>query len=188
MRTTRHDQDAAAVDDLDAALRELGVPFERSSDADLAIRPGRRRVPVTLHSMAVASASSVAAPIRERDAGELARPRRGSHQRRCPALLDAAGWAWLDRRGELALRVGDDYLIRSHVAPRLRSGRDRGRGPIRSRAGVTYLAAALERPDQTPVLRAVRGAPASATSRCQMLALRSSTTDSSTATAGHSSR
>ena len=31
----------------------------------------------------------------------------------------------------------------------------RARGPIRSRAGVAYLAAALERPDETPVLRAV---------------------------------
>jgi hypothetical protein len=70
VRTTRHDQDAAAVDDLDAALRELGVPFERSSHSDLVIRPGRRRVPVTLHSMAVASASSVAAPIAD-GSGEI---------------------------------------------------------------------------------------------------------------------
>ena len=60
------------------------------------------------------------------------------------ALLDAAGWGWLDRRGELALRVGDDYLIRSHIVPRLSRGRDHARGPIRSRAGIAYLAAALE--------------------------------------------
>ena len=70
-------------------------------------------------------------------------------------LLDAAGWGWLDRRGELALRVGDSYVIRSHVAPRRSPARHRARGPIRSRAGIAYLAAALERPDETPVLRAV---------------------------------
>ena len=34
VRTTRHDQDAAAIDDLDAALRELGVPFERARVGD----------------------------------------------------------------------------------------------------------------------------------------------------------
>ena len=155
VRTTRHDQDAAAIDDLDAALRELGVPFERSSDADLVIRPGRRAVPVTLHSMAVASASSVAAPIADATARTFHVLVADRISRDARALLDAAGWGWLDRRGELALRIGDDYLVRSHVAPRFSPGRDRARLPIRSRAGVTYLAAALERPDETPVLRAI---------------------------------
>jgi hypothetical protein len=155
VRTTRHDQDAAAVDDLDAALRELGVPFERPSHSDLVIRPGRRRVPVTLHSMAVASASSVAAPIADATPRKLHVLVADRISRDARALLDAAGWGWLDRRGELALRVGDDYLIRSHISPRLGPGRDRARGPIRSRAGVAYLAAALEQPDESPVLRAV---------------------------------
>jgi hypothetical protein len=155
VRTTRHDQDAAAFDDLDAALRELGVPFERLSDSDFVLRPRRRRVPVTLHSMAVASASSVAAPITAATPGKLHVLVADRISRDARAFLDAAGWGWLDRRGELALRVGDDYLVRSQVAPRLSPGRDRALGPIRSRAGVTYLAAALERPDETPVLRAV---------------------------------
>ncbi len=155
MRTTRHDQDAAAVDDLDAALRELGVPFDRPSDVDLVIRPGRGRVPVALHSVAVASASSVAGSISDATPSKLHVLVADRISRDARALLDAAGWGWLDRRGELSLRVGDDYLIRSQVTPRLGPGRDRARGPIRSRAGVAYLAAALERPDETPVLREV---------------------------------
>lgn len=155
MRSTREDQDAAAIDDLDAALRELGVPFERSSDRGLAIGVGQRRVSVTLHSMAVAAASSVAARIADATPKKLhiLIADRISHDAR--ALLDAAGWGWLDRRGELALRVGDNYVVRSHVTARLSPARARARGPIRSRAGIAYLAAALERPDETPVLRAV---------------------------------
>ena len=155
MRTTSDDQDAAAIDDLDAALRELGVPFDRSSDRGLAIRRGERRMPVVLHSMAVASASSVAARIAGATPKQLDFLVADRISRDARALLDAAGWGWLDRRGELALRVGDNYLIRSHIAARRSPAHDRARGPIRSRAGIAYLAAALERPDETPVLRAV---------------------------------
>ncbi len=155
MRTTRDDQDAAAIDNLDAALRELGVPFDRSSDLGLAIRLGKRRVPITLHSMAVASAPSVAARIADATPKKLHLLVADRISRDARALLDTAGWGWLDRRGELALRVGDNYVIRSHVAARRSPAHDRARGPIRSRAGIAYLAAALERPDETPVLRAV---------------------------------
>jgi len=155
VRITRADQDAAAIDDLDAVLRELGVPVDRLSDRGLAIRVGKRRVPVTLHSMAVASASSVAAPIAAATPKKLHVLVADRISRDARALLDTAGWGWLDRRGELALRVGDNYVIRSHVAARRSAARDRARGPIRSRSGIAYLAAALERPDETPVLRAV---------------------------------
>jgi hypothetical protein len=144
VRTTRDDQDAAGIDDLDASLRELGVPFDRSPGGEIVIRPGRRRVPVTLHTMAVASASSVAARIADATLHGLHVLVADRISGAARALLDAAGWGWLDRRGELALRVGDDYLIRSHIVPRLSRGRDRARGPIRSRAGIAYLAAALE--------------------------------------------
>lgn len=154
MRTTGVDQDAAAVDDLDAALQELGVPFDRSS-ARLAIRVGKRRVPVDLHSVAVASASSIRARINEARPAQLHFLVADRISRDARALLDDAGWGWLDRRGELALRVGDNYLIRSQVEALRGPARDRAKGPIRSRAGIAYLAAALERPDDTPVLRAV---------------------------------
>ena len=157
MRTTRVDQDAAAIDDLDAALQELGVPFGRSSADGLTIRVGKRGVPVELHSMAVASAPSVGALIadgtaRSKSLQFLVADRISRDAR---TLLDAAGWGWLDRRGELALRVGDSYLIRSRVATLRSPAGERALGPIRSRAGIAYLAAALERPDETPVLRAV---------------------------------
>ncbi len=155
MRTTRDDQDAAAVDDFDAALRELDVPFDRSSENRLAIRLEKRRVPVALHSMAVASAPTVAALIADAISTKLNVLVADRISRDARAVLDTAGWGWLDRRGELALRVGDSYLIRSHVAPRRSPARDHARGPIRSRAGIAYLAAALERPDDAPVLRAV---------------------------------
>ncbi len=71
MRTTRVDQAAAAVDDLDAALQELAVPFGHSSEGGLTIRVGKRDVPVELHSMAVASASSVGALISDATAKSL---------------------------------------------------------------------------------------------------------------------
>src|SRR6478736_89124 len=141
VRTTRADQDAAATDDLEAALREVGVPFDRTPENGLALRLGKRRVPVALRSMAVAAASSVAARIAdapEKPLHVLVSDRISGDAR---ALLDAAGWGWLDRRGELALRVGDSYVIRSHVAPRRSPARHRARGPIRSRAGIAYLAA-----------------------------------------------
>jgi hypothetical protein len=105
--------------------------------------------------MAVASASSLAARIRDATTTKLHVLVADRISRDARALLDAAGWGWLDRRGELSLRVGDNYVIRSHVAPGRRPARDQARGPIRSRAGIAYLAAALERPDETPVLRAV---------------------------------
>jgi hypothetical protein len=155
VRTTRIDQQAAAIDDLEAALRELRVPFDRSSDRGLAVRVGKRRVPVELHSMAVASASSVGALIADATVKSLQFLVADRISRDARALLDAAGWGWLDRRGELALRVGDNYLIRSRVATLRSPASERALGPIRSRAGIAYLAAALERPDETPVLRAV---------------------------------
>jgi hypothetical protein len=155
VRTTRTDQDAAAVDDLDAALQELGVPFGRSSEGGLTIRVGKRGVPVELHSMAVASASSVGALIADATAKSLQFLVADRISRDARTLLDTAGWGWLDRRGELALRVGDNYLIRSRVATLRSPAGERALGPIRSRAGIAYLAAALERPDETPVLRAV---------------------------------
>lgn len=155
IRLTPNEQQREAVDDLDAALRELGVPFDRSSDPGLAIRVGQRRVPLTLHTMAVASASSVAARIAGATPKKLHLLVADRISRDARALLDTAGWGWLDRRGELAVRVGDNYLIRSQVAARRSPARDRARGPVRSRAGIAYLAAALERPDETPVLRAV---------------------------------
>lgn len=156
MRTTPTEQDSAAIDDLDAALRELGVPFERSADGVIAIRAGRKRVTIALYAMAVASAPSVAALIADTPAapGRLRLLVADRISRVARSSLDAAGWSWLDRRGELAVRVDDTYLIRSHVEPRT-PARARARGPIRSRAGIAYLAAALERPDETPVLRAV---------------------------------
>ena len=173
VRTTRHDQDAAAVDDLDAALRELGVPFERSSDVDLVIRPGRRRVPVTLHSMAVASASSVAGPISDATPRKLHVLVADRISRDARALLDAAGWGWLDRRGELALRVGDDYLIRSHVAPRLERGSltvlaDRSAAEPESRTSRPRSNDPTKRPCCAPS----RGEPGSATSHCRTPARR----------------
>ena len=155
VRTTRVDQDNAAIDDLDAALQQLGVPFGRSSEGGLTIRVGKRSVPVELHSMAVVSASSVAARIADATAKPLQFLVADRISRDARALLDAAGWGWLDRRGELALRVGDNYLIRSQVATLQRPAGARALGPIRSRAGIAYLAAALERPNETPVLRAV---------------------------------
>ncbi len=155
MRTTSVDQDAAAIDDLDEALHELGVPFDRSSDDGLAIRVGKRRVPVDLHSMAVASAASVGALIADATAKPIQFLVADRISRDARARLDGAGWGWLDRRGELALRVGDNYLIRSRVAKLRSPAGERVLGPIRSRAGIAYLAAALERPDETPVLRAV---------------------------------
>lgn len=155
MRTTSVDQDAAAIDDLDGALHELGVRFDRSSDDGLAIRVGKRRVPVDLHSMAVASVASVGARVADAPPAQLHFLVADRISRDARALLDDAGWGWLDRRGELALRVGDNYLIRSQIAGRRGPARDRAKGPIRSRAGIAYLAAALERPDETPVLRAV---------------------------------
>jgi hypothetical protein len=131
------------------------VPFGRSSEGGLTIRVGKRGIPVKLHSLAVASASSVGALI----AGEMAKSLQllvaDRISRDARALLDTAGWGWLDRRGELALRVGDNYLIRSRVAALRSPAGERALGPIRSRAGIAYLAAALERPDETPVLRAV---------------------------------
>src|SRR5438105_5031611 len=99
LRTTRDDQDAAAIDDLDAVLRELGVPFDRSSDHGLAIRLGKRRVPITLHSMAVASAPSVAARIADATPKKLHLLVADRISRDARALLDTAGWGWLDRRG-----------------------------------------------------------------------------------------
>ena len=155
LRHSRDDQQAAAIDDLDAALRELSVPFDRPFDGGLAILAGRRRVPVTLHSMAVASASSVATRIADATPRTLHLLVADRISRDARVLLDAAGWGWLDRRGELALRAGDNYLIRSHITPRRGPAHGVARGPIRSRAGIAYLAAALERPDETPVLRAV---------------------------------
>jgi hypothetical protein len=155
LRITRDDQDAAAIADLDAALRELGVPFDHSPDGEVTIRVGRRGVPVELSSMAVASASSVGALIADAASKPLQFLVADRISRDARARLDAAGWGWLDRRGELALRVGDNYLVRSRVATRRSPASERALGPIRSRAGIAYLAAALERPDETPVLRAV---------------------------------
>ena len=155
MRITPAEQDHAAVDDLDAALRELQIPFDRAAD-EIALRAGRDAT-IAIHPMVVASASSVAALLAatplSRQVELLVADRISGFAR---AALDAAGWSWLDRRGELALRVGDNYLVRTRVAPRVSArAQARPRGPIRSRAGLAYLAAALERPDEVPVLRAV---------------------------------
>ena len=121
----------------------------------LAIRAGSRTVPVDLHPMAVASSSAVAPLIADATPKPLHVVVADRISRDARALLDDAHWGWLDRRGEIALRVGDRYVIRSRIAARRGPAPASARGPIRGRAGIAYLAAALERPDEPPVLRAV---------------------------------
>ena len=153
MRTVRAEVYEIASDDLTLALREIGIDTT-TSDTSISIAVDGRSRPLEVRTVAIASGPSVAAIIDRASA-------RGLHilvsdriSADARAILDDANWSWLDRRGEISLRIGTRFFVRRAVTPKVRTV-PQSNGPVRSRAGVAYLAAALELPNTTPVLRAV---------------------------------
>ena len=152
MRATRTTMDDSALNDLDAALHEAGLATQARGRA-IALRIDGENLPLSIYPVAVASRASVTAILsRSPEVGlkVLVGDRISAEAR---ATLDEAGWSWLDRRGEISLRVNPRFFVRRLVAPIIRSS-PQANGPVRSRAGIAYLAAALERPLEAPVLRA----------------------------------
>ena len=152
MRATRTAMDNSAADDLDAALHEAGQVTQARGRA-IALKIDGENLPLFIYPVAVASQASVAAILShspEVGLKVLVGDRISADAR---ATLDEAGWSWLDRRGEISLRVNPRFFVRRSVAPITRSS-PQVNGPVRSRAGIAYLAAALERPLDAQVLRA----------------------------------
>ena len=153
MRKIRAELNEIASDDLALALREVGIDTA-TRDTSISVAIDGRSRPLKMRTVSIASLPSVAAMIdstSERGLHVLVADRISTDAR---ALLDDANWSWLDRRGEISLRIGPRFFVRRAVTPNVRTAHQ-SNGPVRSRAGIAYLAAALELPDATPVLRAV---------------------------------
>ncbi len=75
------------------------------------------------------------------------------------AILREAGWGWLDRRGELDLRIPGLVIHATDIEPsvdNVASGSaQRVRDPIRGRAGITVAACLLLAPGATPGVREI---------------------------------
>lgn len=153
MRTSHADLHQRATDDLAAALREIGLEIA-NRDKSISVTIDGRSREIDMQTVAVATLPAVTAMVATASA-------RGLHVLVADRVsvdtrqtLDNAGWGWLDRRGEISLRISTRFFVRRSVTPRVRGTRQ-STGPVRSRAGIAYLAAALELPNDTPVLRAV---------------------------------
>ena len=153
MRTIRAELREIASDDLTLALREIGIGTT-TSDTSISIAIEGRSRPLEVRTVAIASAPSVAAIIDSAPARGLRVLVADRISADARAILDDANWSWLDRRGEISLRIGTRFFVRRPVTPNIRTA-PQSNGPVRSRAGIAYLAAALELPHATPVLRAV---------------------------------
>lgn len=152
MRATQSTMEQSAVNDLDSALHEAGLATQARGRA-IALKIDGENLPLNIYPVAVASRASVTAILShspELGLKVLVGDRISAEAR---ATLDEAGWSWLDRRGEISLRVNPRFFVRRSIAPITRSS-PQVNGPVRSRAGIAYLAAALERPLDAPVLRA----------------------------------
>ena len=142
-----------ANDDVALALREIGIDVT-TCDTSISVAIDGRSRPLKIRTVSIASLPSVAAMIDStsvRGLQVLVADRISTDAR---ARLDDAGWSWFDRRGEISLRIGTRFFVRRAVTPNVRTAHQLN-GPVRSRAGIAYLAAALELPHATPVLRAV---------------------------------
>jgi hypothetical protein len=75
------------------------------------------------------------------------------------AILRENGWGWLDRRGELDVRIPGLVIHATDVEPSVDTGDavlDRqAKDPIRGRAGITAAAYLLLEPDATPGVREI---------------------------------
>jgi hypothetical protein len=71
------------------------------------------------------------------------------------AILRDHGWGWLDRRGEIDLRVPGLVLHTTDIAPSTTSVPTGARDPIRGRAGITTAASLLLDPDDRPGVREI---------------------------------
>lgn len=166
IRTSRSDQIALAIDDLRSlASPSAGLEVAPADGGEVTVsRPGRHSWKAKVHARRSLSPAEVRA-LTAAEGGS------GAHivvadQISAAAkaeLADAAGWSWLDRRGELRLRRGaTDFEIRfSPDASRGRSAAGHALaspasdGPIRGRAGIGYAAALLRDPERPPSIRSV---------------------------------
>jgi hypothetical protein len=81
------------------------------------------------------------------------------------AILRENGWGWLDRRGELDLRIPGLVIHATDVEPSVHSAGDRPmKDPIRGRAGITVAACLLLEPAATLGVREIARAGALAPS------------------------
>ncbi len=172
MRTTRVEQDAAAIDDLDAALQRIGCavhPLARGATHD-----PRREASVcrsTLHSMAVASTASVGALIGETKAKSLAVPRRRPHQSRRPRASRCRGvGVGSTAAANWPCASTTTMFVRSHVAARAGPGeRPRARTDPQPGRESRISRPRSNAPTRRRCCARSRGEPGSATWRCPTL-------------------
>lgn len=168
MRTPRADIEDQAIQTVADALSELGLevagsPDELSTNStanqSLAIRGvgDSGDVSLQIHGLTVATPERVAALLHQR--------RRPQHKGRLDLLvadalpepsrrlLEAQGWAWIDRRGEMDLRA-PGVFIRAAIRPQPRDSATRPTQPIRGIAGISWALALLLNPKNPPGVRA----------------------------------
>ena len=168
MRTLRADIEDQAIQTVADAISELGLEVAGSPDGHSPDSPGDQSVVIKgsgdsgevslqIHGITVATPERVAALLRNRR-----RPHRKGQVDLLVAdalpetsrkLLEARGWAWIDRRGEMDLRA-PGVFIRATIRPQPRDSAPRPTQPIRGIAGISWALALLMNPQNPPGVRA----------------------------------
>lgn len=146
-RTNSQELEALALEDLSAALADLGVSVDRKPrSGNLAANVDGKTIPLDVHAVSDATPDRVAGMVGRR---RKARPTpllvadripRAARQR-----LQEAGWGWLDRRGHLALRA-PGVIIDRELDPKRRAT-SAAVQPIAGLAGRAVAYALLTEPD-----------------------------------------
>lgn len=168
MRTPRADIEDQAIQTVADAISELGLEVAGSPDVlstdgtgnqSLAIRGvgDSGELSLQIHGITVATPERVAALLRHRQQphrkGRLDLLVADALPETSRKLLEARGWAWIDRRGEMDLRA-PGVFIRTTIRPQPRDTAPRPTQPIRGVAGISWALALLLNPQNPPGVRA----------------------------------